>query len=442
MEHINAVQKGITVGIPTLGRNVTLDWAFAYKSLVPPINFHMVTAVVMGKPVDLARNEIVAHALERNHKYIYFMGDDTIPPHNILKQLIYRAENNKDHGIITGVYCSKSDPPAPLVFRGNGVGSYWDWKIGEYFQITGCGMDAVLIRTDVFRELIEKNIVGKDRQGFPEFFKTVEEDDFDDNINNANMWTEDLYFLKIVDKHSSFKVFCDGTMICDHVDVGTGKKYTLPPDSYPVTGINKERAKGMKKAIDIGCGMRHANLGDEFHVIRVDIQDECNPTYRCDARKLPFDNRTFDLVFSSHVLEHFSRAECMDVLAEWIRLLKPDGELRLVLPNINWAIEQFKAGVALQPDVKNHVWNVLYGGQANPYDFHYNGWTEQTLKSALEEFGFNDFEWQSQGYNMICQAWRKGYMEEDSIHEEDNNEVAELNKLREDLSFRSRGNYG
>lgn len=401
----NTVQSGLTIGIPTLGRPVTLEWAQAYKSLVPPINYNTVNAFVYNKRVDIARNYIAQQALDLNHKYVYFMGDDTIPPHNILKHLIFRAENNDTHGIITGVYCSKSEPAAPLVFRGNGVGSYWKWKIGEYFEITGCGMDAVLIRTDVFRELIPH--VGKDAEGRPEWFKTVEEDQFDDDVNAAQLWTEDLYFLKKVSDHTNWKIMCDGGMICDHVDVYSGKKYNLPSNSYPVTGIEEHRAKGLKKAIDIGCGVNHQHLGDDYHVIRTDIRDECNPDYRCDVRELPFEKETFDLVFSSHVLEHFGRNEWQNVLKEWVRVLKPDGELRLVLPNIRWAVQKFIDGDAYKPEFQPHVWNVLYGGQSNPYDFHYNGWTEDTLKFALEELGFNDFEWQEQNYNMIVQAWRK-----------------------------------
>ena len=31
---------GLVVGLPTLGRPVTLDWALAFKSLNPPINFN------------------------------------------------------------------------------------------------------------------------------------------------------------------------------------------------------------------------------------------------------------------------------------------------------------------------------------------------------------------------------------------------------------------
>lgn len=402
--YVNKNQTGITLGIPTLGRQVPLEWAFAFKAMNPPINFNMEHIVIQGKPVAEARNAIATHALQRNHKYVYFMGDDTIPPHNILRQLIYRAEQNKNHGVITGVYCSKSEPAAPLVFRGNGVGSYWDWRVGEYFEITGCGMDAVLIRTDVFRELIPH--VGKDKNGSFEFFKTIDTNDFEAGINNATMWTEDLYFLDLVEKFSSFKIFCDGSMLCDHFEPSTGKVYRLPHDSFPVTGVNEFKVSG-KRAIDIGCGEPpHINLGEGIHVTRCDIRDECRPDFRVDVRNLPFADGYFDIVFSSHVLEHFSRLECLDVLDEWVRVLKPEGELRLILPNINWAVEQFKAGVAFEPDIRPHVWNVLYGAQSNPYDYHYNGWTEQTLKAELERRGFTDFRWIGNGYNMLCRAFR------------------------------------
>lgn len=402
----NNVQSGLTIGIPTLGRPVTLEWAQAYKSLVPPINFNTVTVFVRGKPVDIARNEIVAAALEANHKYLYFMGDDTIPPHNILKKLIFRAEHNKDHGIITGVYCSKSDPPAPLLFRGNGSGSYWDWKTGEYFQITGCGMDACLLRLDVFRELIDKGIVDqKDRQGNWQFYKTVEEDGFDAGLNAAQMWTEDLYFLRKVEE-TDWKVYCDGEQICDHVDVYTGKIYTLPANSYPVTGVKDLRESVKKRAVNLGFGGYHINFGDEYKTITVDIRDETKPDYRADVRELPFGDNYFDLVFSSHVLEHLSREDYKIALKEWTRILKPDGELRTIVPNIEWAVEQFKEGKALDPQIKPHVWNVLYGGQSNPFDFHYNGWTEQTLQVELRKFGYKYFEVQKDnGYNLLVRAW-------------------------------------
>jgi ubiquinone/menaquinone biosynthesis C-methylase UbiE len=52
----------------------------------------------------------------------------------------------------------------------------------------------------------------------------------------------------------------------------------------------------------------------------------------CDAlTALPFENEMFQTVYSSHLLEDAVNTEA--VLKEWIRVLKPDGNLILFLPN-------------------------------------------------------------------------------------------------------------
>jgi len=37
-----------------------------------------------------------------------------------------------------------------------------------------------------------------------------------------------------------------------------------------------------------------------------------------DARMLPFNGESFDNVYSSHLIEHFSHREVRDILLEWI----------------------------------------------------------------------------------------------------------------------------
>lgn len=49
---------------------------------------------------------------------------------------------------------------------------------------------------------------------------------------------------------------------------------------------------------------------------------------------LPFATGSADLVYSSHFLEHVPRARVPDFLAECLRVLKPGGRLRLVLPDL------------------------------------------------------------------------------------------------------------
>jgi hypothetical protein len=358
----------------------------AWKQLTPPINYNTNFHIVWGKQVADARNEIVEFGLKIGAKYLFFLSDDVVVPPHTLRQLIFRMENNPEIGVVGGVYCSKSEPPAPLVFRGNGQGSYWDWKVGEFFEVTGLGMDCNLIRMEVFKDL-EKP-----------YFKTVDTDNFLDGINNAEMWTEDLYFFNKLN-NTKWKTYCDGSVICSHWDVDKGKKYTLPVDSLPTRVL--PISGGLKKAIDIGCGMvdRKSEF-PEHELVRVDIREEAQPDYRCSVDNLPFGNGSFDLVFSSHVLEHFNRASWKNILAEWIRILEPNnGELILVLPNIEWAIENFK-----DESKRVDVFNVLYGGQAYKEDFHYNGLTPEIIKEELDKYGLHILDTQLKHYNMVIHS--------------------------------------
>ena len=288
------VRMGVAICIPVSGRPVPYQWAFALRGIDPPINVYAVTFVVEGKPVDEARNWLVEQAQKAGVKYLCFIDEDTVVPQNMLRRFIFHMENNPFIDVVTGVYCSKTDPAAPLLFRGNGQGSFYDWKIGELFWITGCGMGCTLIRMSVF-EKIEKP-----------YFLTIKADGFQDKVSRSEAWTEDLYFLnKICDPkegprqgYSRFNpnarnVYCDGSILCDHYDVNSGKHYSLPWNSKPAV---RRMAVGKKKILDLGCGEVSTIMKDGVPV-RCDIRDDVNADYRCDIRQLPFASESFDVVF-------------------------------------------------------------------------------------------------------------------------------------------------
>lgn len=386
MKQVLTCGPGLLIGIPTLGRPIPLEWALMYKGLNPPINYSVNVMVPWGKAIADARNEVCEKALAEGHKYVFFLGDDVLPPFATLKQLIFRMEQNPKIGVVGGVYCSKCDPPAPLVFRGNGVGSYWDWKAGEFFEVTGLGMDCTMIRTEILKELPRP------------WFKTVDEDNFKDAINEAEQWTEDLYFCKQVIEQTDYKIFCDSEILCRHADVYGNKMYSLPADSLPMRKFVGEKTK---RAIDIGCGpVDRKDQFPEYDLVRVDIRDECNPDYRCDIRQLPFESESFDMVFSSHVLEHLGRNEYLNVLKEWLRLLKKDGELFLILPNIEWAIRESQSK---KPKL-NDMLNVFYGAQSNDYDYHYNAFWPDRITQILNELNMDVKSIEHIGYNMLIKA--------------------------------------
>jgi len=357
---------GLLIGIPTLFRPVTLEWALALRGQSAPINYNANMLIVPNRDVASARNQICEEAVRLNTKYVYFIGDDTEPPLHALRQFIFRMESDPNLGVVGGIYSTKTDPPFPLVFRGNGAGSYWDWKVGEFFEVSGLGMDCTLIRTEMLQKLPKP------------WFKTVDTDDFLDGKNYAEMWTEDLYFCKQVLGHTDYTIYADATVLPNHWDAVSHRSYNLAPNSLPMRRLS---AEGKKRILDIGCGEQYREFPDAV-TVRVDIRDECNPDYRCDIRQLPFGDDEFDGIFTSHVLEHFDREEHVKLLKEWLRVLKPGGTVQIVVPSIEWAAKQIAGGV-----VNVHVLNVLYGAQSNPYDYHKVGFTPNSLDELVTSHG-------------------------------------------------------
>ncbi|KKL48740.1 hypothetical protein LCGC14_2322480 [marine sediment metagenome] len=392
---------GLMIGIPTLGRPVTLEWATAFNALNPPINFHTIISQVYGQHVAEARNSIVRAAIENDRKYLFFLSDDVIVPPHTLRQLIYRMEHDDKLGVVGGVYCSKSEPPSPLVFNGNGSGCFWDWKVGEYFPVTGLGMDCTLIRVETLKYM-PQGVWENQAAGGPnleqvikdyKWFETIDDDQFLDGINKAEQWTEDLRFLDKL-KDTDWKIMCDSMVMAIHYDWKSGKRYSLPKGSKPTIPLELEKKEGELQTVilDLGCGtFTNEELNKEGKVIRIDARKEVEPDYCCDIRCLPFDKDSVDIVYSSHVLEHFLRSEYGEFLEECLRVLKPGGELRIVVPNLSWAFEQIEK----DPDWftasgPNHVLNVLYGAQTNPLDRHYNGFTPSRLKSIFEKLDLDN----------------------------------------------------
>ena len=299
MQVAHNIGPTLMIGIPTLGRPVPFEWALNFKSMSPPINYNVDFNIVHGKEIGYARNALAKAAMVRGCKYLFFLGDDVVAPPHTLRQLIYRMENMPDVDVVGGVYCAKADPPAPLVFIENGAGSYWDWKIGEFFECSGLGMDCTLIRTAIFTRLEEP------------YFLTVEEDGFIDAKNKVESWTEDLYFLKKV-RDVGGRIFCDASIICTHHDVYSGKSYSLPKDSLPM------RQKGATK--DKKCLMLGPEIplnDDSYCVVRCSQESDQKADYRVSYDNLPFETAEFDFVVVSDLVLDLERH-----LKEWKRVSK------------------------------------------------------------------------------------------------------------------------
>lgn len=113
----------------------------------------------------------------------------------------------------------------------------------------------------------------------------------------------------------------------------------------------------------------------------------------CDLRRLTsFADASADEVLSVHVVEHFWRWEAVEVIKEWVRVLKPGGKMILECPNLLSACEEFvrnpddKAGPGIEG--QRTMW-VFYGDPAwkDPLMVHRWGYTPRSLAMLMEEAG-------------------------------------------------------
>lgn len=318
-------RTNLLFAVPITGRPIPPDVMFAYHAMACPMNYNFYHLQLRGMEVGEARNVFADHATANECKYIFFWDEDVAcPPHSI-PELVYKMEHHPEAAIIGGVYCLKREPAEPLLFRGNGNGPYWNWKAGEFFEVSGIGMGCTLVRVEVFKDLKK-----------PWFKTEFNYERMLDGQAGLETWTEDLWFCQRVTDTGKWKIYADTSILCTHYDMNFPcKAYNLPPDSKPVQHM---RVVGKKKILDIGSGKTPYQT-IEGVPIRTDPDERSHPDYRCDLRKLPFGNKEFDIAFSP-ALEHFDSSETDEVLHEWMRVVKDSGELRLVVSNPQWVAQQ------------------------------------------------------------------------------------------------------
>ena len=214
---------GLSVGIPSSGRPVAPEWGFSMMLQSYPSNTSISMMLMFGHEVAEARNRLVEEAQKNEAEFLWMVDDDTAPPHFAAAKLIYEMRQNPEIAAIGGIYCMKSNPPDPTVYRGNGHGAFYDWAIHDVFEVTGIGTGCLMVRMSLFDTLPR-----------PWFATTLEIPETLINgeyINSVGM-SDDLYFCHklVTERH---RIYAHGGILCDHWDPVSRSKYFLPPDSLP-----------------------------------------------------------------------------------------------------------------------------------------------------------------------------------------------------------------
>jgi predicted SAM-dependent methyltransferase len=132
--------------------------------------------------------------------------------------------------------------------------------------------------------------------------------------------------------------------------------------------------------LHIGCGKRKIPGFINLDILgrpEVDIVD--------NARTLEkIKNSSCDIIYASHVLEHFGRYEFSEALRTWHKKLKPGGLLRVSVPDFEKVIHYYNSGGKL-----SDLLGFLYGGQRDEFDYHKIIFDRISLTSEFLDVGFS-----------------------------------------------------
>jgi len=116
------------------------------------------------------------------------------------------------------------------------------------------------------------------------------------------------------------------------------------------------------------------------------------------TKQFPWKDNSVNIIYSSHTLEHFSKQEGLSFLKECYRVLKPDGVIRILVPDLKYLVNCYESGLVSADDFLDTL-GVKYDNRGEnfikriiaPY-IHYPHkcmYDLQALVKVMDTVGFN-----------------------------------------------------
>ena len=140
---------------------------------------------------------------------------------------------------------------------------------------------------------------------------------------------------------------------------------------------------------NIGCGWR--NFGEEW--IHIDGGDYDHIDSK-DIFMKDFEKESANLIYASHFIEYFDREEVVPILIRWKDVLKPNGILRLAVPNFEVYAKLYLDNKISLDDSLGPLYGKMEMGDDTIY--HKTTYDFSSLKRLLEQVGMkniNKYNW-------------------------------------------------
>ena len=131
--------------------------------------------------------------------------------------------------------------------------------------------------------------------------------------------------------------------------------------------------------LNLGCGIYYKPGYINIDMFESEIADEI-----ADICHLEYEDNSVDEIEASHIIEHFDVITLPLLIAEWFRVLKPNGKLVIEAPNFNKGYLRLLTRRNLK---KRNTLRFLFGVDL-PGNIHKIGLTPKFLKDILISTGF------------------------------------------------------
>tara|TARA_Y100000034_G_C6862717_1_gene392824 strand:+ start:571 stop:1101 length:531 start_codon:yes stop_codon:yes gene_type:complete len=152
--------------------------------------------------------------------------------------------------------------------------------------------------------------------------------------------------------------------------------------------------------------------------VNLDITEREGVDVVDDASSLTkIDDNSCDIIYSSHLLEHFSRNDTIDILKLWHSKLKYGGVLRISVPNFENQVKRY-----LYTGDIDEIMGLVVGGHKDRFDKHGVIFDRKSLCRMLESVKFKnikEWNWREVEHNIyddISQAYLPHMDKETGLH--------------------------
>jgi predicted SAM-dependent methyltransferase len=171
----------------------------------------------------------------------------------------------------------------------------------------------------------------------------------------------------------------------------------------------------MKSFLHVGCGPKRKDrttrgfVSPDWVEIRLDIDASVHPDVIGTMTDMSaVATASVDAVFSSHNIEHLYPHEVPIAMAEFLRVLKPDGFFVVTCPDLQSVCALIAEDKLTEPAYTSPAGaiaplDILYGhrpamAQGNLYMAHRCGFTQKVLTGTLQASGFKQVASMKRGY--------------------------------------------